>query len=114
MNSFVIWTPFLALIGFLLYRKVRFNQTRKAIPDLLARGARIIDVRTEEEFRVAANPSSLNIPLDRLASTEIPFSKDIPVILCCASGMRSGMAASLMRAKGFHTVLNAGPWTNTL
>jgi rhodanese-related sulfurtransferase len=114
MTPLMTWAPFLGLIAFLVYRRLRFAQTRKAIPALLAKGARIIDVRSEEEFRVAANPSSINIPLDRLASAEIPFSKDTPLILCCASGLRSGMAAPILRSRGFQTVLNAGPWTHTL
>ncbi|MEZ4928626.1 MAG: rhodanese-like domain-containing protein [Chitinophagales bacterium] len=34
-----------------------------------------------------------------------------PVILCCASGARSGQATSILKSKGIDAV-NAGAWQN--
>ena len=43
---------------------------------------------------------------------ELDASK--PVIVCCASGTRSAMAAAVLARRGFKEVVNAGPWANTL
>ncbi len=74
----------------------------------LAAGATVIDVRSCEEFRRGAWPGALNIPLGVLPSRLAEVPKDRPVVLYCASGARSGAAASLLRRAGFADVLNAG------
>ena len=85
------------------------------LPELLARGAAIIDVRSSQEFQAGANPNSINIPMDQLSAESLKdLSKSTPIVLCCASGMRSGMAVSIVKKIGFSEVMNAGPWTNTL
>jgi rhodanese-related sulfurtransferase len=43
---------------------------------------------------------------------EIP--KNVPVVLCCASGTRSGMASAMLRGNGYANVYNAGAWRNLL
>jgi len=35
-----------------------------------------------------------------------------PLIVCCASGTRSGIAVRVLKSAGFLDVINAGPWTN--
>ena len=47
---------------------------------------------------------------NRLA--EIP--KGAPVVLCCASGTRSGMARMLLKKNGYAQVFNVGKWSNLL
>lgn len=85
------------------------------IPELLAQGAVIIDVRSASEFLSGANPQSINIPMDQISESRLKnISKSTPVILCCASGMRSGMAVMMVKNLGYTQVINAGPWTNTL
>jgi phage shock protein E len=96
------------------YRSFRFARAKRQIPALLDQGAVIVDVRTPAEFQSAANPKSINIPLDRFLAESKVLPKDKPVILCCASGARSGAAVGVLKAQGFQKVLNAGPWTNTL
>ncbi len=103
--------PLVLITGFILYRYLGFRRARSAIPGLLNRGAVIVDVRTEAEYNGAHRPGSINIPLNQFDSRCSELKKDVPVILCCASGARSGIAAGVLRAKGFE-VLNAGPWTN--
>lgn len=114
MSSAMLWAPFLGLVVFLVFQRIRFARVQSRLPALLEQDAVIVDVRSEAEFRAASNPKSINVPLDRLASTDLARPKNTPIILCCASGARSGMAASILRAKGFVTVVNAGPWTRTL
>jgi rhodanese-related sulfurtransferase len=87
------------------------NKTEK-IKDFHARGAVIIDVRTKGEFQQGAIRGSKNIPLQNI-NTQIAAIKKLnkPVIVCCASGMRSGSAASILNNQGIET-LNGGGWTS--
>ena len=86
------------------------NKTEK-IKDFQARGAVIIDVRTKAEFQQGAIRGSKNIPLQNI-NTQIEAIKKLnkPVIVCCASGMRSGSAASILNSQGIET-LNGGGWS---
>lgn len=74
-------------------------------------GAVIVDVRTPEEFQSGHVKGSINIPLDRLQSQLKKLDKSKPVITCCRSGARSGMAADELTRHGFD-VHNGGPWTS--
>lgn len=103
-----------AIAAFLLYRHVRFRLARRVLPGLIARGAVFVDVRTPAEFAAGSRPGSLNIPLDTLPGGASGLDKAKPVVLCCASGARSGIAAGILKRQGFAEVLNAGPWRNTL
>jgi rhodanese-related sulfurtransferase len=37
-----------------------------------------------------------------------------PVIVCCASGMRSGTAKQILNKAGIQNILNGGSWENVL
>lgn len=74
-------------------------------------GATIIDVRTPEEFRSGHVKGSVNIPLDKLQGQLGRIDMKKPVITCCRSGARSGMAADLLKRNGFECY-NGGPWTS--
>lgn len=70
----------------------------------------IIDVRTPEEFSAGHVQGSINIPLQ-----DIPYQvqkiKTIkqPLVLCCASGNRSGQAAVFLKNQGIDCE-NGGSW----
>jgi rhodanese-related sulfurtransferase len=70
--------------------------------------AQVIDVREAEEFAAGHLPDAKNVPLAKLADriNEIERFKDKPVIVCCASGMRSGKACGQLRKLGFASVHN--------
>jgi rhodanese-related sulfurtransferase len=76
----------------------------------IAEGAVIIDVRSPEEYREGHVKGSVNIPLDRIESQLKKLDRSKPVITCCRSGARSGMAADIRIRNGFDCV-NGGPWT---
>ncbi len=78
--------------------------------DLMSKGAQIVDVRSEGEYRSGHIKGSINLPLDRLPQLASKLQKDKPVITCCASGMRSGSAKSWMLSNGFTEVYNGGGW----
>ena len=80
---------------------------------LVKEGAQIVDVRTKGEYSGGHIKGSINIPLDQLENSLQKFKdKDKPIITCCASGMRSGSAKSLLKSKGYSNVHNGGGWSS--
>lgn len=77
---------------------------------LLQQGAQIIDVRTTGEYQSGHIRGSINIPLQTLNGNMKKIKKDKPVITCCASGMRSAQAKSILKSNGFLEVYNGGGW----
>ncbi|MGB0176404.1 MAG: rhodanese-like domain-containing protein [Owenweeksia sp.] len=78
---------------------------------LVIDGAQIIDVRTTGEYQTGHIKGSRNIPLNTLSFTLDRIKKDKPVITCCASGMRSASAKSILKSKGYTEVYNGGSWS---
>lgn len=78
--------------------------------ELIANGAILIDVRTPTEYSNGKPKNSQNIPLDKIAG-EISKIKKLnkPIILCCASGMRSGRATSILKRNDIEAY-NGGGW----
>jgi phage shock protein E len=79
---------------------------------LLKKGASIIDVRTKAEYQQGHIRGSVNIPLQSLENNLSKIKKDKPVITCCASGMRSASAKSILKSNGFPEVYNGGGWNS--
>jgi rhodanese-related sulfurtransferase len=82
------------------------------IEQLLKEGsAVIIDVRTPAEYSGGHVAGSINIPLDEI-TTRIDEIKQHgkPVVLCCASGMRSANATSILSRMGVADCYNGGSW----
>ncbi len=78
--------------------------------ELISKGATIIDVRTKAEYQSGHIKGSLNIPLNNLSNHYSKLSKSKPVITCCASGVRSAQAKSILKSNGFADVHNGGGW----
>ena len=72
----------------------------------------IIDVRSEGEFQQGHVKGSINMPLPTITG-QIHKIKGMkkPVVLCCASGMRSGSATSILKSAGVECY-NGGSWMN--
>jgi rhodanese-related sulfurtransferase len=64
----------------------------------------LIDVRNPGERDLGAIPRSRNIPLAQLRVRMDEVSTDRPIVVHCAGGWRSSVAASLLRANGFDGV----------
>ena len=85
---------------------------RENFAELMGKGAQIIDVRTPGEYQGGHIHGSINIPLDTLQRSLSKIKKDRPVITCCASGMRSLSAKSILASNGFTEVYNGGGWVS--
>ncbi len=77
---------------------------------LFKNGATIVDVRSKAEYQAGHLKGSINIPLDTLSHQLSQLKKDKAIITCCASGMRSASAKSLLKSNGFSEVHNGGGW----
>lgn len=87
-----------------------FGNKQDMIKEFQTRGAIILDVRTPGEYNQGAIKGSKNIPLQNITSQINTIKKlNKPVITCCASGMRSGSAASILKSNGIEAI-NGGGW----
>jgi rhodanese-related sulfurtransferase len=70
----------------------------------------IIDVRTTSEFMGGNVEGSINIPLQEIQERmdELKNLKK-PLVLCCASGNRSGQATQFLSQQGIECC-NGGSW----
>jgi phage shock protein E len=85
---------------------------RVNLGELIAEGATIIDVRTISEYKNGHLSNSINLPLDILSNKLSTLDNNKTIITCCASGMRSASAKSLLKSYGFTNVHNGGSWTS--
>jgi rhodanese-related sulfurtransferase len=112
MNFIEQYWPILALALWFVYKWWSAKQVVRMLPELRQNGAVFVDVRSAAEFASGNAPGTINIPLPDLGSRLAELPKDRDVVLCCASGSRSGMAKMMLRTKGFTKVHNAGTWGN--
>ncbi len=81
---------------------------------LIEQGAEIIDLRTPAEFNTGHVPGSMNVSLEQLNRVIGDLKKkNVAVITCCQSGIRSGVANDLFRRSGIESY-NGGGWQSLL
>lgn len=84
--------------------------TMKHLQELIRSGqATVIDVRTPGEFIGGHVSGSLNIPLTEIPERIDELKQHRNIILCCASGNRSGQAAAWLKQHGV-ACENGGSW----
>lgn len=106
--------PMLALVAWFGYKWWNSRRVVALLPALKAKGALLVDVRSAGEFAAANAPGTINIPLGDLGSRLAEIPKTAPVVLCCASGSRSGMAKLMLKKNGYPEVYNVGACTKIL
>ena len=78
--------------------------------DFLGKKPVILDVRSASEYKAGHISGSRHVPLDQLGKRLGEVKKwNRPVLTCCASGRRSGIAAGMLRNAGVE-VMNGGGW----
>jgi len=106
--------PLLALGLWFAHKSWNSKRVIALLPELKKNGAIFVDVRSVGEFANGNAPGTINIPLNELGNRLREIPKSSPVVLCCASGTRSGMAKLLLRSKGYRKVHNIGTWSKLL
>jgi phage shock protein E len=77
---------------------------------LLKKGAIVIDVRSSVEYDNGHIANAKNIPLDKLhIHIDRLKALQVPIICCCASGVRSGLASKKLKSTGI-VAYNGGSW----
>ena len=69
-------------------------------------GVVLIDVRSPAEWQAGHAEDALHIPLGNLTRNLELLPKDGEIIAMCQSGLRSGIAAMILRSRGYERVFN--------
>ncbi len=77
--------------------------------DLVANGARWLDVRLPSEFEMSHEPDATNIPLYFIRLKLNALDTNVTHVVCCDTGRRSSAGAFILNERGFTTkVLKGG------
>lgn len=101
----IVLVAVVAVAAILLTRSAPLGKVEAAIKQ----GAKVIDVRSAEEFRGGHFPGAINVPVDQLSARldELGAPEDA-VVLYCHSGMRSGSGIHIVRSGGYKKAINGG------
>ena len=90
-------------------REIQGPEARK----LVAAGARLLDVRSPDEYAGGHLPGAINVPVQEIEGRLAEVGpRDGELVLYCRSGHRSSPhATELLRPHGFTKVHNLGPMT---
>jgi glyoxylase-like metal-dependent hydrolase (beta-lactamase superfamily II)/rhodanese-related sulfurtransferase len=66
----------------------------------------ILDVRGVNEFNAGHIKGAVNIPAPDLRTRYTELDKNSPIAVICTTGIRSGMASSILKIKGFKNIYN--------
>ncbi len=64
----------------------------------------LIDVRTRSEWQEARIDGAVNLPLSRFSEWKATLPRDRSIVVHCASGYRSAIAASFLQREGYRDV----------
>lgn len=80
--------------------------TAEVLEEKILEKAPVFDVRKPGEYIAEHIINALSTPLDFLNEHLNEFPKEKPFYLHCAGGYRSMIAASILKARGYHNVIN--------
>lgn len=112
MKILFIIIPVILILIKLLASKPDINGVRAR--ELMRNGCRIIDVRSQSEYRNGHITNSINIPLNDIliGIGKHEIKKDTHAILYCASGARSASAKRFLQNEGYSNIYNGGSLRN--
>ncbi len=109
MITYAVIAAVLFLGFFLMMRGMKPDISATEAKQMVAQGARLLDVRTAGEFAGGGLPKAKNIPVSDLRGRIGELGdKAKPVVVYCRSGSRSAAAKRVLVAAGFATVRNLG------
>lgn len=104
----IILVAVIVAMGYLSFRgrgDVSATEARR----LVEAGARLVDVRTPEEFAAGHLPGAINLPVQELERRRVELEpQERPVVVYCRSGSRSARAARLLESAGFEAIHDLG------
>ena len=102
---------FLCVVAFLLVLRILFRSGLAGLDPLQVQSliqagkVTVLDVREGPELRSGVLPGALSFPLSQL-STQLEKIPSGPLLVYCASGRRSGLAAAQLKRAGRTEVWN--------
>ena len=101
MNDYLPWIGLAAIVIVWIV----MNRLGKVAPAearrLVSEGALLLDVRSPGEFAGGHLDGAINIPVGSVSERAAELAKKgKPIVVYCASGMRSGSAASQLKRAG--------------
>lgn len=89
-----------------------FGTKKRQVEAYINNGAVILDVRTQREWDAGHIENSVHIPLNELNKRVNEVKKlNKPLVVCCASGVRSAKAAKFLNLKNINAI-NGGGWVS--
>jgi rhodanese-related sulfurtransferase len=108
MVAYVVVAVVVLFLAFTILR-MRPDITGPEARDMVASGAKLLDVRTTMEFASGSLPKARNIPVGELGSRVAELgNKEKPIVVFCQTGARSATAKRVLKTAGFATVRNLG------
>lgn len=99
----------LAFVGWRLSQRVIGMTSPQRARELVRDGAKLVDVRSPGAFAGGYVDSATNVPAQVLGSwLDELGERTRPVVLYCASGVRSASAARTLKRAGFTRVFDLG------
>jgi rhodanese-related sulfurtransferase len=106
----------LAFMAWYILRMIVGKVAPQRARELVQAGATLLDVRSPAEFGAGHLNGARNVPVQELSSRIAELgAKDRPIVVYCASGMRSASAKSTLKRAGFQAVHDLGAmarWQN--
>jgi len=75
-------------------------------------GAIILDMRTENEYKMGHIDGSINISLGTIRERFTELVTNKTYITCCSHGLKSVKVDAILKGKGFKNVFNGGAWSD--
>ena len=91
------------------FLNIFFRNSKSKLSDYINKGAVILDVRTEKEYKTSHISEALHIPLQELEHRlEDIVQLNKPIVVHCASGIRSAQAARLLKSYNIDAINGGG------
>ncbi|GAA3820924.1 sulfurtransferase [Cellulomonas soli] len=76
--------------------------------ELVRGGAAVLDVRERSEWKTGHAPQAVHVPLGEIDTAPRRLRQGAPVVVMCASGIRSRSAAKRLRGLGYDATSLSG------
>ena len=91
------------------FLNIFFRNSKSKLLDYVNKGAVILDVRTEKEYRTNHISEALHIPLQKLEHRlEDIVQLNRPIVVYCTSGIRSAQATRLLKSYNIDAINGGG------
>jgi rhodanese-related sulfurtransferase len=88
----------------LLQKPLLYEVNKEEAMRKIQAGAKLLDVRTEAEYKLKHLPGALNVPLHEIRNAMLGMVKTKEYLIYCQSGRRAAAATFIMAQQGFNAM----------